>query len=1105
MIGFACMNCGKRLKAPAELAGKKVKCPTCGKAVPVPAAAPSSSARGASRSATFADEPKSPPSKAPPASKASTPSSHDAPTLPPGENAAAGAAGGDKVAPGDTVPGAANQPQATASYRAEWTEFLAPAQAADEIGRLGVYRILSVLGAGGMGVVFKAEDPHLNRPVALKAMLPALAATGTARERFKREAQAAAAIDHDHIVHIYQVSEDRGIPYIAMQLLQGEPLDQRLKRERIPPLAEILRISRETAEGLAAAHARGLIHRDIKPANIWLESKGAGTGARADKGTPDSAHSTPRPPRVKILDFGLARNTGGETHLTQQGSIVGTPAYMAPEQATGEKIDARCDLFSLGCVLYRLCTGDVPFKGTDTIAILVAVATDKPKPPRELNADVPPALSDLIMQLLEKKPELRPASATSVVHALQAIEADNTAHLPSGTASGVKSGLQRRIAAVIRPRLAWWIGGAAILAGSAGLLFLLPRLDQNNKIAPIRSVKPLLRNEWVALFNGKDLAGWKKHPDQTRGNWNLTGDGLLEGRGGGNYLFSERGHYENFHLRVEAKIANGTNAGLFIRSPFELGFDLRILGGQGKMPAGYEVEIVSPATDPDVPTGSIWKLTAKPDVIRAAQGAMADDSWFVLEAIARGSHLVTKINEKVVAERSDRSFSKGHIVLQVLSDPGLVQFRRIEIKDLPEISSEDTSPAAKPCPADSLKRDDIPLELLKAAGGGDAAQAPRELVAIIRLPDAELVNVAAVSPDGKWLALGSATTRRISVLDLATAKERHRFSAADAEKLFVAELAFSPDSKRLATSTSAGRVRIWDVDSGTTIGETLTTGPSGAVYTMAFSPDDKTLAVARLGKAESVKLFDLSGKDFETRALPFVEQVTALAFSPDGQTLACGTARAGKVGASLQFWDVTTGKKKLAPLKDLAQPVVRMRFYADGKRLVYACAATPECYVLNVATRNAEKIAAPAGHATFALSHQGTVATAANKDSRIFLWNPAVELKTRQLNLAPADIVPRHVRFTPEGRHLVTVNSDGGVYVLRLAPPAEDPVTAGPPDVIDPEKKNVSQTNKRSSHTSGRPGRTVSAWPYVWNVAIDPRPAKAVSAIGFAVLPKKQP
>src|SRR5262249_45645638 len=158
-----------------------------------------------------------------------------------------------------------------------------------------------------------------------------------------------------------------------------------------PSVSEILRIGRQIARGLEAAHAHGLIHRDIKPANLWIESEPSG--------------------RVKILDFGLARVADGDAHLTQSGAIIGTPSYMAPEQARAEAVDHRCDLFSLGVVLYRLCTGRLPFGGANTLAALSSLATDTPRPVRDLNPAVPPALAELVMQLLAKEAAHRPASA----------------------------------------------------------------------------------------------------------------------------------------------------------------------------------------------------------------------------------------------------------------------------------------------------------------------------------------------------------------------------------------------------------------------------------------------------------------------------------------------------------------------------------------------------------------------------------------------------------------------------------------------------------------------------------------------------------------------
>jgi WD40 repeat protein len=186
-----------------------------------------------------------------------------------------------------------------------------------------------------------------------------------------------------------------------MEFLEGETLEARLRRETVLPLAEVLRLGREIAMGLAAAHGRGLVHRDIKPANLWLE-------AGSD--------------RVKILDFGLAREARADAHLTQEGVILGTPAYMAPEQARNGPVDARCDLFSLGCVLYRMSTGDVPFSGRDVFAALVALATEVPPPPRERNAELPEAFSMLVMRLLAKRADDRPASAVEVGWALAGME-----------------------------------------------------------------------------------------------------------------------------------------------------------------------------------------------------------------------------------------------------------------------------------------------------------------------------------------------------------------------------------------------------------------------------------------------------------------------------------------------------------------------------------------------------------------------------------------------------------------------------------------------------------------------------------------------------------
>ena len=282
--------------------------------------------------------------------------------------------------------------------------FGAPAEAG-ELGTLAGYRVQKLLGKGGMGAVYLALDAELNRPVALKVMLPRYAADARASERFRREARAAAAVKHDNVVTVYRVGQDeRAGPFIAMEFLSGHPLDEYLRRKGRLTVPQALRVGAEAASGLAAAHALGLVHRDIKPANLWLEAPNG---------------------RVKILDFGLARPVDANTFagdLTRTGQVVGTPAYMSPEQARGEAVDHRSDLFSLGVLLYQLCTGARPFDRGSLMANMIALGTEHPTPVRALNADVPEALERVIHHLLEKEPAARPQSGSEVAAALRALE-----------------------------------------------------------------------------------------------------------------------------------------------------------------------------------------------------------------------------------------------------------------------------------------------------------------------------------------------------------------------------------------------------------------------------------------------------------------------------------------------------------------------------------------------------------------------------------------------------------------------------------------------------------------------------------------------------------
>ena len=297
-------------------------------------------------------------------------------------------------------------------------DLLGPTDDPNMLGRIGPYEIIGLLGQGGMGAVFKGFDRSLNRFVAIKMLLPHLAASGAARKRFAREGQAVAAVVDDHVMAIHCVDEWQGVPYLVMTYSRGVSLQKRLSDNGPLEVREILRIGMQAAKGLAAAHVQGIVHRDIKPANIFLDQNVE---------------------RVQLMDFGLARAVD-DASLTRSGTLAGTPQYMSPEQARAETVDHCSDLFSLGSVMYAMCTGHAPFRAESSYSVLRLITDKEPRPIREINPEIPAWLCAIISKLMAKQANVRFASAQEVTKLLE----DCLAHVQQPTIAALPDGLVDR-------------------------------------------------------------------------------------------------------------------------------------------------------------------------------------------------------------------------------------------------------------------------------------------------------------------------------------------------------------------------------------------------------------------------------------------------------------------------------------------------------------------------------------------------------------------------------------------------------------------------------------------------------------------------------------
>ncbi len=696
---------------------------------------------------------------------------------------------------------------------------------ADEAGRLGRldhYALTDVIGRGSMGVVFKAFDEKLRRIVAVKVMAPLWAASRAARQRFHREARAAAAIRDEHVVAVHAVEECRGLPYLVTDYIPGGSLQHRLDECGPIRLEEVVRIGRDVALGLAAAHALGLVHRDIKPANILVDD-----------------HTR----YAKIVDFGLAR-TPDEAGLTHDGIVVGTPQFMSPEQARGEPVDHRADLFSLGSVLYTLCTGRAPFAAGSPLSVLRRIADDVPAPVRQLNPDVPDWLDRIIAGLLAKDPADRIPSAVVVAGLLDcrvgpSVSSEVTESRPhSSKPARPRGGLRRPR----RPKIA-----AAVLLAAAGL-----GLSESSGVTHLgATVIRVITPDGVLSIAVED-------PEVKVS---------IEGEGGIAINAPDQGE---IRLRPGSYRLSATRDGTVIRD------ELVAIARGGK-------QIVTIHREPhESPSLGRELCQLVGHVGHAESVAFLPDGRRALSSGVNGTVRLWDLQTQRVLQQFQHGTPLSCVAFSPDSRFALSAGRNRVIKVWDLETQKETRP---------LEGHEAPVQSIVISPDGRFALSGSDDTTI-RLWDfasrAEIRRIRGHASAARTVAFVRGGRRAISgshdgtvrLWDLDSGNELRRYkSSADATHC----AAVSPDGRRIAAGGRDRIIRIWDLESG----ELLRSIPDPSSITwLAFSPDSRRLLSG--GWSWAVRLWDVdSGEALQTFD-GHRHCVTCVTFAPGGRrALSC--------------------------------------------------------------------------------------------------------------------------------------------------------------------------------------------------------------------------